>query len=96
VIHSQTTGEVKALFRRVRRALAPGGVFVVRDFFTTPDRTKPPGASLFALNMLVNDTGGRSYAASEVTEWLRKAGFASASHRRSKAVPDAGYVIARR
>ncbi|MFV1957792.1 MAG: methyltransferase [Planctomycetota bacterium] len=96
VIHSQTPEAVRALFRRVRRVLPAGGLFVVRDFFTTPDRTRPPGASLFALNMLVNDTGGRSYAAQEVAEWMRRAGFASASYRRSKAVPDAGYVIARR
>jgi ubiquinone/menaquinone biosynthesis C-methylase UbiE len=96
VIHSQTETEVKSLFRRVRRALAPGGTFVVRDFFTSPDRTQPPGASLFALNMLVNDTGGRSYSAREVADWLRRAGFRTARPRRSKLVPDSGYVIARR
>jgi len=95
VIHSQSEAEVKSLFRRVRKALAPAGVFVVRDFFTSPDRTQPPGASLFALNMLVNDTGGRSYSAREIATWLRNAGFASAATRRSKLVPDAGYVIAR-
>lgn len=96
VIHSQTVPEVKSLFRRVRKALEPDGVFVVRDFFTSADRTRPPGASLFSLNMLVNDTGGRSYGAREVADWLRKAGFSSATHRHSKHVPDAGYVIAKR
>lgn len=96
VIHGQTEAEGKQLFRRIRRALDPGGVLVVRDFFTSPDRTKPPSASLFALNMLVNDTGGRSYSAEETVDWLRKAGFASASYRRSKLVPDTGYAIATR
>ena len=96
VIHSQTVAEVRSLFRRVRKALAPGGTFVVRDFFTSPDRTQPPSTSLFALNMLVNDTGGRSYSARETTDWLRRAGFASVRSRRSELVPDASYVIAKR
>lgn len=96
VIHSQTEGEVRSLLRRVHQALVPGGMLVVRDFFTSPDRTRPPSASLFALNMLVNDTGGRSYSAREVTEMLKRIGFASATSRRSKAVLDTGYVLGRR
>ena len=50
---------------------------------------------LFSLNMLVNTPGGRSYTAKEVTEWLRRAGFRSVSFRRSKGVPDSGYLFAR-
>jgi len=45
--------------------------------------------------MLVNDTGGRTYSAQEVCDWLRRAGFATATSRRSKLVPDSGYVTAR-
>jgi hypothetical protein len=78
----------------VRAALVPRGVLIVREFFTSPDRTQPPGASLFALNMLVNTAGGRAYAAQEIVEWLRQAGFASAAYRRSRALPDTGYVRA--
>lgn len=95
VIHSQTEDEVRALFAKLHGALSGRGRFVVRDFFTSPDRTRPPEAALFALNMLVNDTGGRSYSAREVGDWLREAGFASVAHRRSRLVPGTGYVTAR-
>ncbi len=95
VIHSQTEAQVRALFGKVAAALVPGGVLVVRDFFLEPDRVRPPSASLFALNMLVNTEGGRTYTAAEVVAWLKEAGFRSAVRRRSRAVPDTGYVIAR-
>ena len=95
VIHSQTEAEVKSLFRKIRKALGPGGLLVVRDFFTSPDGTKPPSSSLFSLNMLVNATGGRSYSAEETARWLEAAGFDRVTARRSKAGSDASYLLAR-
>ena len=76
--------------------LPTGGLFIVRDFFLSPDRTQPPGASLFSLNMLVATRGGRSYSAQECEEWLRKVGFASVTYRKSKAAPETGYLFARK
>ncbi len=96
VIHGQSEEEVRALFVRVAAALPKKGLFIVRDFFTGPDHTTPPSTSLFALNMLVNTTAGRTYSSAEVSTWLKEAGFATASFRRSKAAPDADYVLARR
>jgi SAM-dependent methyltransferase len=95
VIHSQSEGEIAALFTKIRDALEPGGLLVVRDFFTSKARTHPPSASLFALNMLVNTAEGRAYSTSETRDRLRAAGFRSAVYRSSKVAPDAGYVIAR-
>jgi ubiquinone/menaquinone biosynthesis C-methylase UbiE len=96
VIHGQGEDEVRALFCRVADALPKKGLFIVRDFFTGHDRTTPPSASLFALNMLVNTTAGRTYSTREVAVWLKQAGFATATVRRSKAAPDADYVLARK
>ncbi len=93
VIHSQGEDEIRALFRRVRRALVPGATFVVRDFFTSPDRTKPPSAALFALNMLVHGKG-RTYSVRETKAWLAAAGFVRPSYRASEAAPGSGYVVA--
>jgi SAM-dependent methyltransferase len=95
VIHGQSEEQVRSLFKRVAEALSPKGLFVVRDFYTDADRTTPAGASLFALNMLVNTRAGRTYSAKEVIAWLKKAGFKTASYRKSKTAPDAGYVLAR-
>jgi hypothetical protein len=68
----------------------------VRDFFLTDDRTGPAGASIFSLNMLVATSGGRSYSAKECSAWLKKAGFATVTYRRSKAVPETGCLMARK
>jgi hypothetical protein len=95
VIHSEPEKNLPRLFGRIRGALSADGLLVVRDFFLDEDRVSPPSASLFALNMLVNTDGGRTYTAKEVREWLLGAGFRTARFRRSKAVPDTGYVLAR-
>lgn len=96
VIHSNASQDVASMFARIRDALVPGGVLVVRDFFTNPDRTQPPSASLFALNMLVNTKRGRTYSAAETEAMLREAGFGDVSYQASDGVPDAGYVLASR
>ncbi len=96
VIHGQSEDEVRALFGRVAAALPGKGLFIVRELFTGPDRTTPPSASLFALNMLVNTPAGRTYSTRETAAWLKKAGFATTTFRRSKAAPDADYILARK
>jgi hypothetical protein len=62
--------------------MVPGGVIIIRDFFLEEDRTTPPQASLFAINMLVGTSGGDCYTESEVTDLLQKAGFQRASFSR--------------
>jgi ubiquinone/menaquinone biosynthesis C-methylase UbiE len=95
VIHGNDEQANRDLFAKVAGALGAGGLFIVRDFFLNPDRTMPAAASLFSLNMLVNTPAGRSYSAKETMAWLRDAGFATATFRRSRAVPGADYVLAR-
>jgi SAM-dependent methyltransferase len=65
------------LFRRCRRALAPGGRLVIRDFILDADKTAPPSAALFALNMLVGTENGSTYNEKEYRDWLASAGFGS-------------------
>ena len=96
VIHGEPEAGVRSMFAKVAAILPKGGLFIVRDFFLSPDRTQPPAASLFSLNMLVATRGGRSYSAKECEAWLRKVGFAKVTYRRSKAAPETGYLIARK
>ena len=65
------------LFRRCRRALAPGGRLVIRDFVLDPDKTSPAPAALFAINMLVATREGATYTLEEYRDWLTGAGFTS-------------------
>ncbi|MEN8151483.1 MAG: methyltransferase, partial [Planctomycetota bacterium] len=96
VIHGEPEEGVRSMFAKVAAILPRGGLFIVRDFFLSPDRTQPPDASLFSMNMLVATRGGRSYSAQECEGWLRKVGFATVTYRKSKAAPDTGYLFARR
>ena len=76
IIHQNSPAENLALFRKVRRALEPGGAILIRDHIMDESRTKPPAGALFALNMLVNTDGGDTYTFAEVRKGLERAGFA--------------------
>jgi SAM-dependent methyltransferase len=75
VIHSNSPDENRLLFRKAAEALVPGGRLVVVDFLMEEDRSGPPQAALFALNMLVGTPAGDTYTESEVRSWMAEAGF---------------------
>lgn len=86
IIHIYGEAQVADLFRRVHRALAPGGRILVKDFYLDDDRTGPPFAARFAVNMLVGTETGTSHVESRVWAMLEEAGFA-----RTGAVDVAGH-----
>jgi SAM-dependent methyltransferase len=75
VCHMLDEEENRDLLRRCARALAPGGRLVIREFILDPDRAGPPGAALFALNMLVGTRRGNSYTEADYRQWLEQAGL---------------------
>jgi ubiquinone/menaquinone biosynthesis C-methylase UbiE len=76
IVHSEGERSSRELFRKLRRALRPGGRLVVIDMIPNDARTAPPYALIFALNMLVNTEVGDTYTLAEYREWLNDAGFA--------------------
>ena len=79
VLHSNNPEENIELFKRSWRALKPGGRVVIQEFVVDENRTSPPMAVLFALNMLVATRAGDTYTEDEIKSWLSNAGFGKIS-----------------
>ncbi|MDQ5986372.1 MAG: 3-hydroxy-5-methyl-1-naphthoate 3-O-methyltransferase [Syntrophus sp. SKADARSKE-3] len=75
IIHQNSPVENVKLFRKVLRAMVPGGRLVIRDHVMEPSRTEPADGAIFAVNMLVNTPGGSTYTFDEINHWLEEAGF---------------------
>ena len=75
IIHQNSPKENFDLYRKIQRALVPGGKVLIRDHVMDPARTSPPQGTLFAINMLVNTKGGDTYTFDEIKDALAAAGF---------------------
>ena len=60
---------------RFSNRLALVGTIAIAEFVPNDERTGPPSALIFAVNMLVNTTEGGTYTFAEISKWLREAGF---------------------
>jgi len=75
IIHQNSPQENLSFYRKIFRALEPGGAVLIRDHIMDESRTRPPAGALFAINMLVHTTGGDTHTFREVKETLEQAGF---------------------
>jgi predicted O-methyltransferase YrrM len=75
IIHQNSHRQNIDLYRKIHRALVPGGRLVIRDHIQSPDRTQPRGGAVFAINMLVGTEGGNCYTLAEYEEALVAAGY---------------------
>jgi ubiquinone/menaquinone biosynthesis C-methylase UbiE len=75
LLHGLGAKESQHLIRRVADALAPGGTIAIAEYLVKKDRTGPPFALVFAVNMLLHSTEGDTFSFEEISGWLREAGF---------------------
>ena len=73
ILHSNSLGECQALIGKTVRALEPGGLILIHDFFLNDTLDGPVFPALFSMNMLLNNSG-RSYSEKEVSDMLSHAG----------------------
>jgi ubiquinone/menaquinone biosynthesis C-methylase UbiE len=75
ILHSEGEKRSRALLRKTFDALLPGGTICIAEFLANDDRTGPPNAMIFAVNMLVNTDEGDTFTFPEIRSWLQEAGF---------------------
>jgi len=75
IVHTEGATRTQALLRRTFDALAPGGIIAIADFLVNEDRTGPPMALIWAVNMLVQTEEGDTFSFGEISGWLHDAGF---------------------
>ncbi len=75
ILHAYDPDECISLLKKCRASLNRGGRVVVHEFYLDESRTSPLQGAVFAINMLVNTTNGRTYTPNEMSSWMKKAGF---------------------
>ena len=75
ILHSEGPERSQRLLGKIFTALAPGGTLAIQEFVPDEDRCGPAHALIFAVNMLVNTEAGGTYTFSEMSAWLREAGY---------------------
>jgi ubiquinone/menaquinone biosynthesis C-methylase UbiE len=83
IAHQEGPADNIAVFAKLRRALKPGGTLVVNDYVVDDDRAGPPFALLFASEMLLKSTQGRTWRRADYAAWLAEAGFSDISFQRT-------------
>ncbi len=72
ILHSNSYEECQALIEKTVKALEPGGLILIHEFFLNDTLDGPLFPALFSMNMLLHNYG-RSYAEKEVREMLVRA-----------------------
>jgi SAM-dependent methyltransferase len=85
VLHIYSPDENQRLFRKMAKALAPGGRLLIQDaFLHDANGLHPQEASLFAVTMLLFTDRGNTYSVRDTAAWLKRAGFNSVRTLRMK------------
>lgn len=76
VLHIYSPEENQRLFRKMTKALAPGGRLLIQDaFLHDTNGLHPQEASLFAVTMLLFTLRGNTYSVRDTATWLKRSGF---------------------
>ena len=85
ILHHFDAAGCETLFRRVHKALKPGGKAITLEFVPNEDRVTPPLAAAFSLIMLANTDAGDAYTFAELERMAKNAGFTKSTLQQ---VPD--------
>jgi SAM-dependent methyltransferase len=77
IAHQESPESNRAVFRKFRKALKPGGTLIISDFVLDDERRGHPFTLMFTANMLLHSKEGAAYRQADYRAWLKEAGFAS-------------------
>lgn len=75
MFHRETAEDCRAILRKSFAALEPGGLVVVHDVLCNADKSGPPFALLFGINMALTAKYGTVHSSEQVALWMGEAGF---------------------
>ena len=75
ILHSNNDKECSDLIKKTAAQMSPGGLVIIHDFILNNSKDGPEFAALFSLNMLINNTQGRSYSEEEIRLMMIDAGL---------------------
>jgi hypothetical protein len=75
MFHRETADSCRAILAKAFRALEPGGMVIVHDVLCNDDRSGPPFALLFGLNMALTANYGTVHSSGDVANWMTECGF---------------------
>lgn len=78
ILHSEGETRSRQLLHQVFEALAPSGTIAIAEWLVNDNHTQPLGATIFAVNMLVNSEAGDTFSFAQISSWLTQAGFINA------------------
>lgn len=82
ILHDNPPERCERIVREAAGLLGAGGLLLIYEWVINDGRTSPPTVATFALMMLVENEGGRTYTAGEISAWMEAAGLAEVEHRR--------------
>jgi len=77
-IHCFKHREAAEIIMKSAKALKKGGLLIIKDFYTEKEKTAPPFAATFSINMLVADAGDL-YSYDEIDRWFKDSGIKTVS-----------------
>lgn len=96
ILHSNGPEACQTILNKTAKALMPGGLIMIHEFYLNDTLAGPLFPALFSLNMLLNNGEGRSYSAGQIGEMLDKAGFTDIQRHPYQGPNDAYVLCARK
>lgn len=92
ILHSNTPEQCHHIIKKCVDSLSKGGMILIHDFILDDNKDGPEFPALFSLNMLLGDTGGRSYSQEELFDMLKQSGVKRPERHSFKAKNDSSII----